>query len=95
MHRMVIFALVVLWPVTSFACSSDKECNSGSTCFKASASVPGICVEGIAPSNVTNQEAAPDPNGTNGKSCSFDTDCGVGSRCLKSYSTDGVCMVGR
>lgn len=95
MHRTLILALAVLWPTAGFACNGDAECGAGSTCLKTSGSVAGICVEGIAPSNATDQGALPDPNGTNGKSCTFDTDCGIRSRCLRDYQySKGVCMVG-
>jgi hypothetical protein len=94
MPRRLLVALLLLWPTAVLACSVDADCKAGSTCLKASSSASGICIEGIGASNVTDQAAPPDPNGTNGRSCSFDSDCGAGSRCMKDYAT-GVCMLGR
>jgi hypothetical protein len=93
MLKRLLAALLLLWPTAILACSVDADCKAGSTCLKAS-NASGICIEGIAPGNVTDQAATPDPNGTSGKSCTFDSDCGAGSRCIKDYAT-GVCMLGR
>jgi hypothetical protein len=97
MQRRLLVMLLVSWPIAGLACNSDSDCKQGSNCLKASASVAGICLEGISPTNQGAKDPGDtpqDPSGANGKTCTFDTDCGSGSRCVKNSTFEGACMFG-
>lgn len=91
----ILLAISFVLPISAFACSFDTDCNPGSTCAKASASIYGVCLGGISPGNSNDRQPVTSPldvNGTYGNTCSFNTDCGPGSVCVKRGGIEGVCM---
>ncbi len=90
--------LVMLFPLSSLACSFDTDCGVGSKCVKASGAIYGICAGGLFPGNRYDQEpvyAPLDINQTYGNTCNFDVECGPGSKCLKGGGIEGVCVKAR
>lgn len=96
--KLILFSAVCLGSLVcnrSHACQFNTDCNPGSQCLKASGSLYGVCVGGIAPGNSNDRQpvyAPLDINQTYGDTCSFDTDCGPGSTCVKSGGIYGTCM---
>lgn len=77
------------------ACSFSTDCQPGSRCVKASGSLYGVCVGGIAPGNTNDRQPVRSPLDTNrtyGNTCSFSTDCGPGSVCVKDRGIYGTCV---
>lgn len=84
-----LLILLAVISITGQACSSDFDCQFGSTCVKTGYNWTGVCLGGLQPGNQNDNHPSPQE----GQPCTGPIECGLGHQCVKQFgSMYGVCI---